>query len=129
MRGVNMNRVSRYVGVVVLAIAAVSTGACAARTINQVLADPGHYRDRNVKVSGAVVDSYSMLGNGAYQIEDKTGKLWVISSAGVPRKGARVSVTGTVREGFSLGSIGERMKLPPAVGAGLVLMESSHKAN
>jgi hypothetical protein len=112
----------------VLAIAAVSSGACAARTINQVLADPGHYRDRNVKVSGAVVDSYSMLGNGAYQIEDKTGKLWVISSAGVPRKGARVSVTGTVREGFSLGSIGERMKLPPAVGAGLVLMESSHKA-
>jgi len=123
-----MNRVSRYVAVVVLAIAAVSSGACAARTINQVLADPGHYRDRNVKVSGAVVDSYSMLGNGAYQIEDKTGKLWVISSAGVPRKGARVSVTGTVREGFSLGSIGERMKLPPAVGAGLVLMESSHKA-
>ena len=123
-----MNRVSRYVAVVVLAIAAVSSGACAARSINQVLADPGHYRDRNVKVSGAVVDSYSMLGNGAYQIEDKTGKLWVISSAGVPRKGARVSVTGTVREGFSLGSIGERMKLPPAVGAGLVLMESSHKA-
>ena len=120
--------VSRYVGVVVLAIAAVSSAACAARTINQVLADPGHYRDRQVKVTGSVVDSYSMLGNGAYQIEDKTGKLWVVSSAGVPRKGARVSVTGTVREGFSLGSLGERMKLPPAVGAGLVLMESSHEA-
>ena len=124
-----MNRlVSRYVALVVVAIAAVSSAACAARSINQVLADPGHYRDRQVKVTGSVVDSYSMLGNGAYQIEDKTGKLWVISSAGVPRKGAHVSVTGTVREGFSLGSIGERMKLPPAVGAGLVLMESSHKA-
>jgi hypothetical protein len=46
----------------------------------------------------------------------------------VPRKGARVSVTGTVREGFSLGSIGDRMKLPQAVSAGIVLMESSHKA-
>ena len=49
-------------------------------------------------------------------------------NSGVPRKGAHVSVTGTVREGFSLGSVGEKMKLPPAVSAGILLMESSHKA-
>ena len=81
-----------------------------------------------MKLSGSVVDSYSLVGNGAYQIEDTTGRLWIVSNGGVPRQGARVSVTGTVREGFSLGSVGDKLKLPPAVSAGIVLIESSHKA-
>jgi hypothetical protein len=118
----------RRVALLILVVGAISSAACASRTINQVLADPGRYRDKQVKVSGSVVDSYSLIGNGAYQIEDTTGRLWVVSNSGVPRKGARVSVTGTVREGFSLGSIGDKMKLPPAVSAGIVLLESSHKA-
>jgi hypothetical protein len=118
----------KRVGLLALLIGAMVSSACASRTINQVLADPGRYRDRQVKLSGSVVDSYSLIGNGAYQIEDSTGRLWVVSNSGVPRKGARVSVTGTVREGFSLGSIGDRMKLPQAVSAGIVLLESSHKA-
>jgi hypothetical protein len=118
----------RSAALVVVMAGALLSGACAARSINQVLADPGRYRDKEVKLSGDVVDSYSFIGNGAYQIEDKTGKLWVVSNRGVPRKGAKVSVTGTVREGFSLGSVGDKMKLPPAVSAGIVLMETSHKA-
>lgn len=119
----------RSAALVVVMAGALLSGACAARSINQVLADPGRYRDKEVKLSGAVVDSYSFVGNGAYQIEDKTGKLWVVSNRGVPRKGAKVSVKGTVREGFSLGSVGDKLKLPPAVSAGVVLMETSHKAN
>jgi hypothetical protein len=118
----------RRVALLILVVGAMSSAACASRTINQVLADPGRYRDRPVKLSGSVVDSYSLVGNGAYQIDDTTGRLWILSNSGVPRKGARVSVTGTVREGFSLGSVGDRMKLPPAVSTGIVLMESSHKA-
>lgn len=124
-----MNRsIVRSVTLVVVMAGALVSGACAARSINQVLADPGRYRDREVQLSGSVVDSYSFVGNGAYQIEDKTGKLWVVSNRGVPRKGAQVSVKGTVREGFSLGSVGDKLKLPPAVSAGIVLMETSHKA-
>jgi hypothetical protein len=124
-----MNRtVVRSVALVVVLAGALLSGACAARSINQVLADPGRYRDKEVKLSGSVVDSYSFVGNGAYQIEDRTGKLWVVSNRGVPRKGAQVSVKGTVREGFSLGSVGDKLKLPPAVSAGIVLMETSHKA-
>ena len=118
----------RSAALVVVMAGALVSGACAARSINQVLADPGRYRDHEVKLSGSVVDSYSFVGNGAYQIEDRTGKLWVVSNRGVPRKGAQVSVKGTVREGFSLGSVGDKLKLPPAVSAGVVLMETSHKA-
>ncbi len=124
-----MNRsIVRSAALVVVLAGALLSGACAARSINQVLADPGRYRDKEVKLSGAVVDSYSVVGNGAYQIEDKTGKLWVVSNRGVPRKGAQVNVKGTVREGFSLGSVGDKLKLPPAASAGVVLMETSHTA-
>jgi len=118
----------RRAGLLTLAIGAIASAACASRSINQVLADPSRYSNKQVTVSGSVVDSYSVIGRGAYQLEDKTGRLWVVSDKGVPRKGARVSVKGTVREGFSLGAVGDTLKLPPAVGSGLVLMESSHKA-
>ena len=123
-----MNGFLKRVSLFMLLIGAISSAACASRSINQVLADPSRYTNKEVKVSGNVVDSYSAVGRGVYQLEDKTGRLWIISDRGVPRRGARVSVKGTVREGFSLGSFGDRLKLPPAIGSGLVLMESSHEA-
>jgi hypothetical protein len=112
----------------VLSVSALASAACASRTVNQVLADPSRYRDREVRLSGAVVDSYSFVNRGAYRIDDGTGQLWVVSDKGVPRTSARVTVKGTIREGFNLGSLGGRINLPQGIGSGLVLMESSHKA-
>lgn len=112
-----------------LALIALSTGACASkRTINQLLADPGRYRDKTVQLSGEVVDSYSVANRGAYRLDDGTGELWIVSETGVPRRTARVTVKGKVREGFNLGSLIDVLKLPPAIAAGLVLLETSHKA-
>jgi len=118
----------RAVVVAALSVSALASAACASRTVNQVLADPSRYRDREVRLSGAVVDSYSFVNRGAYRIDDGTGQLWVVSDKGVPRTSARVTVTGTIREGFNLGSLGGRIDLPQGIGSGLVLMESSHKA-
>ena len=117
----------RFVGMAILAGSVLVSAACASMTINQVLADPSRYRNREVQLSGAVVDSYSLANRGAYRIDDETGQLWVVSDKGTPRKGARVTVKGTIREGFNLGSLGDQIKLPGA-GVGLVLMESSHTA-
>lgn len=117
----------RFVGMAILAGTALVSAACASMTINQVLADPSRYRNREVQLSGAVVDSYSVANRGAYRIDDETGQLWVVSDKGTPRKGARVTVKGTIREGFNLGSLGDQIKLP-GIGVGLVLMESSHTA-
>jgi len=117
----------RFVGVAILAGSALASAACASMTINQVLADPSRYRNREVQLSGAVVDSYSLAERGAYRIDDDTGQLWVVSDRGTPRKGALITVKGTIREGFNLGSLGDQINLP-GVGAGLVLMESSHEA-
>jgi membrane protein implicated in regulation of membrane protease activity len=102
--------------------------ACERRSINQILADPHRYAHRDVGVVGTVVQSYSVLGRGAYQIEDGTGKLWVVSynGKGVPRKGARVGVKGKIQDGFDLGTV---VKLPEVVSSGLVMVESTHKAS
>src|SRR6188472_1397778 len=78
------------------------TAAGCATSINHVLADPSRYQNREVEVSGRVVDSYSLAARGVYLIEDKTGQLWVASDRGVPRKGARVKVSGTIREAYNL---------------------------
>lgn len=110
-------------------VALASGAACAStRTVNEILADPSRYRNREVKISGEVVDSYSAVNRGAYRIDDGTGQLWVVSETGVPRRTAKVTVRGRVREGFNIGSLGDALKLPPGIAAGLVLMESSHKA-
>jgi hypothetical protein len=116
------------VGLAFISASSILSSACAATTINHILADPSRYRDRDVRVSGSVVDSYSFANRGMYKINDESGQLWVMSDRGVPRKGARVVVKGTIRDGFSLGSFGDRVKLPPAIGSGLLMMESSHKA-
>ena len=116
------------VGLAVILASGILSSACAATTINQILADPSRYRNRDVRVSGSVVDSYSFANRGVYKINDESGQLWVMSDRGGPRKGARVVVKGTIRDGFSLGSFGDRVKLPPAIGSGLLIMESSHKA-
>ncbi len=118
----------RRAAVLILVTSAMLSTACASRTINQVLADPGRYRNKEVKLSGSVVDSFSLVGRGAYRLDDRTGQLWIVSDKGVPRQGARVSVKGTVREGFNFGSLGGRINLPAGLGAGIVMIESSHKA-
>ncbi len=128
MRTTTVRRLCRSALLTMLATGALASTACASKTVNQVMADPSRYRDREVRLSGAVVDSYSFANRGAYRIDDGTGQLWVVSDRGVPRRSAMVTVKGRVREGFNVGLLGDRIALPPGVEAGLVLMESSHKA-
>ena len=76
--------------------------ACAPTRIGRILDDPGHYRNRSVRVEGTVVASAGLLGTGAYQVEDGSGKIYVVSRSGVPRTGARVEVEGPVVGGVEL---------------------------
>jgi hypothetical protein len=81
-----------------------------------------------VKLSGNVEESFSVADRGFYRLNDGTGQLWIMSSHGVPRTGARVSVSGNIRDAFNLGIIGAAIKLPPAIGSGVLMLEKSHKA-
>lgn len=78
--------------------------ACPQReTISTINADPGRYRNKEVGVAGTVTDSYGVLGSGAYEVDDGTGKIWVVTRRGVPSRGARVGAKGRVYTGFSFG--------------------------
>ena len=121
-------RSGKFLPLAAAAVLLLLTAGCATKSINHILADPSRYRNNEVTLKGTVVDSYSIMDRGAYQISDGTGRLWIVSSHGVPRTGARVKVSGTVREGMNLGNAGGRINLPPAVAAGIVLVESTHTA-
>ena len=98
--------------------------ACEQKSISQIRAQPGRYSHREVAVVGSVVRSFSVLGRGAYEVDDGTGRLWVVSERGVPREGARVGVWGTIRDGFNLSAF---VRLPEPIGSGLVMVENNHK--
>jgi hypothetical protein len=113
--------------VVIVGLTLMAAG-CGAKTINQLRADPAKYRNQSVTVQGTVDQSASVAGRGAYRIVDGDQDLWVVTSSGAPRKGARVSVTGRLQDGYDLGALAGVLKLPGAISSGLVLIESSHKA-
>jgi hypothetical protein len=78
--------------------------ACPSRTtISKINADPAKYQNKEVGIVGTVTDSYGVMGNGAYEIDDGTGKLWVATTRGVPARGARVGASGRLHTGFSFG--------------------------
>ena len=88
---------------VILAGALLLTACPQQETISRINADPGRYRNREVAIVGRVTDSYGVLGNGAYEIDDGTGRIWVVTQRGVPSRGSQVGAKGKVYNGFSFG--------------------------
>ena len=57
---------------------------CGSTKIGRILADPSRYHSRNVTVEGNVTNVVGAFVAGLYQVEDETGKIYVLSSRGVP---------------------------------------------
>ena len=114
----------RYAAGVALVFWLLAMLGCEKKTINEIKADPGRYANKEVAVAGTVTRGASLLGKGAYEIDDGTGKLWVVCQSGAPREGAKIIVKGTIRDAYSF----SLFKLPEDVGSGMVMIESSHKA-
>jgi hypothetical protein len=79
---------------------ALSPTAFAKTSINKINADPGRYYNKKVTIEGTVTDSYGVLGQGAYEIDDGTGRIWVLAERAVPARGAHVEAKGHVVTGF-----------------------------
>lgn len=75
--------------------------------ISSILNQPDKYLDREVKVAGEVTKRYEVdlfiAEAGAYQIDDGTGKIWIITKTGVPKEGVKVGLKGTVSSGLKFG--------------------------
>ena len=116
-----------------LVVLALAGAACAQKTVNHVLADPARYANKEISLSGRVVESVSVAGKGFYRLEDPTGRLWVFSQRGVPRKGATVKVKGKIHDGFDISAFDSVLNLPEPIRErienGLLMVESSHKAD
>ena len=93
-----MNRETKLRWLAVLAGAFLLTG-CEAQKIGDIKADPSKYSGKTVKVAGRVTTSFGVLSSGAYEIEDDTGKIFVLSNSGVPAQGSNVVVEGSVFSG------------------------------
>ncbi|MEP6820663.1 MAG: hypothetical protein ABJA18_14100 [bacterium] len=87
----------------ILAAVLLLTACPSQTTISKINADPARYRNKEVAIVGTVRDSYGALGQGAYEIDDGTGRLWVVTRRGVPSRGARVGAKGHVYTGFNFG--------------------------
>jgi hypothetical protein len=87
----------------ILMTALALTGCPSQTTISKINQDPSRYHDKEVALVGRVTDSYGALGNGIYELDDGTGRIWVVTRKGVPAKGARVGVSGKVHTGVSFG--------------------------
>lgn len=96
--------------VVASALLAGAAGCRGARVdaISRILNDPAAFAERDVTVAGRVTrvfdPSGGLLALSAYQVEDKTGKIWVLSRSGTPSVGREVGLKGRVRQDFRLGS-------------------------
>jgi len=88
----------------IILAAALALTACPSQTnISKINANPAKYRNRDVGLVGTVTDSYGVLGNGIYELDDGTGRIWVATTHGVPSKGTRVGVSGQVYTGIQYG--------------------------
>jgi len=82
----------------------VALTACPSKTtIARINQNPSKYHDQQVGLIGTVTDSYGVMGNGIYELDDGTGRIWVMTTRGVPNKGTRVGAAGRVHTGVNFG--------------------------
>ncbi len=77
---------------------------CGATKVGDIQNDLDKFKDQQITLSGKVVETLSIpfVHKGAYQLDDGTGKLWVIPSGDIPVRGDKVKVTGTVKIGMEI---------------------------
>lgn len=88
---------------VILAGTLAMTACPSQTTISKINQDPSRYQNKEVALVGTVTDSYGALGKGVYELDDGTGRIWVLATEGVPSRGTRVGVSGHVYTGIQFG--------------------------
>ncbi len=104
MRSHTFRRFLLVLGVMTLSLLAGCKGE-RVTTIKTLLDDPSRFDKQTVRIAGDVTRSLGILGYGAYEVDDGTGKIPVVTQeGGAPRTGAKVGVEGEFRSAFTMGS-------------------------
>jgi hypothetical protein len=86
---------------VILLIAAISLTSCDSwfsshtnpLSISEII---NKRNEQKVYIAGEVIRTVPLLKNGAYQIQDNTGKVWILTKAKLPSKGDKISIQGQI---------------------------------
>ena len=80
----------------------VISGCKGTTPIKTLLDDPGRSNGKQVQIAGEVTKSPAMPGSYAFEVDDGTGKIFVISKEhGTPPEGTKVVVKGVFYASFS----------------------------
>lgn len=103
-----MKRVSLVILAVLFAASVFAVVGCKGDRImiSKILERPDHYKGRDVAVAGRVTETHVVnlfiAEAGAYQLDDGSGKIWVLTKTGVPERGDEIAVKGRVDGGVKL---------------------------
>jgi hypothetical protein len=100
----------RLVSIALLSLALIALAGCRSDVtpIRSLLDDPSRFDGKTVRVAGEVRQGLGVLGYGAYEVDDGTGVLKVLTQeGGAPRVGARVGVEGKFEAIFTIGDHSE----------------------
>ena len=100
-----MNNRRKFLEIAVLLFTTLLLAGCPPHvSIADINRDPGRYANKDIAISGHVSSSFGAFGTGVYEIDDGTGKMWVLSqNGGVPGNGAKATVVGRLQQGISIG--------------------------
>ncbi len=95
------------VAVALLGILIFASG-CTSTKISDILDNPDKYTGKEVSVSGKVTEKYWVdifgITAGACQIDDGSGKIWVITKQEPPKEGEKASARGSVEVAGKIGN-------------------------
>jgi len=77
--------------------------ACSHRiSVESINRDPGRFHDKEITVAGRVANSFGIADAGAFELDDGTGRLWILSDThDLPAHNSSVTVTGQIEQRFS----------------------------
>jgi hypothetical protein len=101
-----MKRFFLVLAVFVVITAVGQASGCASTTkIGDILASPLQFEGKEISVKGTIGNSFwiSLINKGAYELDDGTGTIWVVTNQPPPQKGLQVSAKGTVSTAVKIG--------------------------
>jgi hypothetical protein len=91
--------------ILTLSLLAVTAGCAGTTKIGDLQANPAQYEGKEVDIKGTVGETFwlAILSQGAYQLGDGSGTIWVVTTQPSPQKGMQISTRGTVSTAIILG--------------------------
>jgi hypothetical protein len=72
--------------------------------IKRIIDNPRAFDGRMVLIAGTTRRAVGLLGYGGYEVDDGTGRIIVVTDAGLPPVGATVRVRGLAKQAYTLGT-------------------------